>query len=88
MLYNIGIRSYYLAIILVSPFNQKAKSWLKGRRLQRIENYEGSIWFHCASLGEFEQAKPRYRNHKTAQSGSKDRLDVFFSFRIYTTKKL
>ena len=86
LLYNIGIRSYYLAIILVSPFNQKAKSWFKGRRLQRIENHEGSIWFHCASLGEFEQAKPVIETIKQLNRDQKIIL-TFFSPSGYTQRK-
>lgn len=66
LLYNLAIRSYVAFIRLGSLFNAKAKLWLKGRqhwesRLQQQVQKAGSrktIWFHCASLGEFEQGRP------------------------------
>jgi 3-deoxy-D-manno-octulosonic-acid transferase len=49
----------------LSPFNEKAKRWLSGRKnvfagLAAFTgaNQPATIWFHCASLGEFEQARP------------------------------
>ncbi len=65
-LYNLGIHAFKLGLQLASPFNPKAKLWLEGRKNWR-ENLtskvitlklEGAIWFHCASLGEFEQGRP------------------------------
>lgn len=64
LLYNIGILLYSLLIRLTSPFNLKAKQFVTGRknwktRLQgQIEKDAKYIWFHCASLGEFEQGRP------------------------------
>lgn len=58
VLYNIGIRLYYLIIWLASFFNPKAKLWISGRRQQTFVRYQNSIWFHFASLGEFEQGRP------------------------------
>lgn len=63
--YNIGIILYGLMIQIISLFNPKAKLWLSGRKniLDKItttlqnEN-RPVIWFHCASLGEFEQGRP------------------------------
>lgn len=59
---------YQSAIWLVSPFNKKAQLWVRGRKniFQDLENQlqllpidNGQlIWFHCASLGEFEQGRP------------------------------
>lgn len=66
-LYTFGIRVYGLIIRLASLFNSKAKSWIKGRqnwtgKLSEIANQRGdknhTFWFHCASLGEYEQALP------------------------------
>lgn len=62
--YHIFIWCYAFGIRIASLFNKKAKLWVEGRRhvLDRIKstlNPEDEIvWFHCASLGEFEQAKP------------------------------
>ena len=58
LFYKISVRSYYLAVLLASPFQYKARLWIQGRKNQNIRNHSNSIWFHCASLGEFEQAKP------------------------------
>ncbi|MEO8887415.1 MAG: glycosyltransferase N-terminal domain-containing protein [Mucilaginibacter sp.] len=57
LLYNTGLKLYMLAIYIASFFNSKAKLWLKGRK--QVFKYEDkSIWFHFASLGEFEQGRP------------------------------
>ena len=37
---------------------RKAKIWIKGRSNQHIATTEGCVWFHFASLGEFEQGRP------------------------------
>ncbi|HCN84304.1 MAG TPA: 3-deoxy-D-manno-octulosonic acid transferase, partial [Sphingobacteriaceae bacterium] len=63
-LYNIGIRIYSLLLWLISPFNPKAKLWIKGRKklldniAGRIDNSKKNVWFHFPSLGEFEQGRP------------------------------
>jgi 3-deoxy-D-manno-octulosonic-acid transferase len=69
---------YKTGIILVSPWNPKARLWLKGRKniFKRIQSELGKkkgselVWMHCASLGEFEQGRPviehiRRQNPKT-----------------------
>lgn len=49
---------------MASPFNPKAAAWLRGRKSWReqltAKRKSGAryIWFHCASLGEFEQGRP------------------------------
>ena len=64
LLYKIGIFFYSLVIRLASPFNEKARLFVAGRKNWRetlqnqIENEAKYIWFHCASLGEFEQGRP------------------------------
>jgi len=64
-LYNIGIRFYGLAILIASLFNEKAAKWKRGRKdiFTKLSEAIGSsnqplAWFHCASLGEFEQGRP------------------------------
>ena len=64
LLYDIGIRFYYLMVLVASTRNKKAARWIAGRRRWR-EELSGKfgpgdrvIWFHCASLGEFEQGRP------------------------------
>ena len=63
--YSIFLFSYKLFLVLTSPFVEKAKLMLTGRKNWRAaikqkfqENKEPVVWFHAASLGEFEQARP------------------------------
>jgi 3-deoxy-D-manno-octulosonic-acid transferase len=66
-LYNFAIRLYGIAIFIFSFFNKKAKSWIEGRKnwKQSIENLpQNVIWFHCASLGEFDQGLPVMKEMK------------------------
>jgi 3-deoxy-D-manno-octulosonic-acid transferase len=58
LLYYISIQLYYVAARIISPFNHKAKLWVHGRRQQKVAPLQSSIWFHFASLGEFEQGRP------------------------------
>ena len=58
LLYNAGIRLYFATIWLASFFNKKAKLWIDGRKERAFIRYPESIWFHFASLGEFEQGSP------------------------------
>jgi len=64
LLYNIAIRLYYLFILFASLFNKKARFWIKGRKglfkqiRSLIDHNTKLIWFHCSSLGEFEQGRP------------------------------
>ena len=65
VLYNLGIWFYGFAVRLAAPFNQKAQKFLEGRK-NLFSELKASVgneqkplaWFHCASLGEFEQARP------------------------------
>lgn len=62
--YNIIIKAYVFGIRLTAFFNPKAAAWIKGRKdlLQQLPEDRGTqtewIWFHAASLGEFEQGRP------------------------------
>ncbi|MEO8150024.1 MAG: glycosyltransferase N-terminal domain-containing protein [Bacteroidia bacterium] len=65
VIYLLIIKTYGLLIWTASAFNAKANQWRKGRidLLKNIKqtlknNNENRIWFHCSSLGEFEQGKP------------------------------
>jgi len=91
-IYNIGlhIASFHLKIIAL--FNPKIKLGVIGRS-QTFKNLEEKIalkddvlWFHCASLGEYEQGLPvfkvlreRYKSYKIVLS--------FFSPSGYEIKK-
>ncbi|WP_342646224.1 glycosyltransferase N-terminal domain-containing protein [Mucilaginibacter sp. CSA2-8R] len=58
ILYNLGIKLYYMLAVCTALFSKKAKAWVNGRRQQRVMPVKQSIWFHFASLGEFEQGRP------------------------------
>jgi 3-deoxy-D-manno-octulosonic-acid transferase len=62
LLYNIGVGAYGVGIRIASLFLPKAKKWITGRKgwKNKLPNVEGKevIWFHCASLGEFDQGLP------------------------------
>src|SRR5277367_5951865 len=58
LLYNAAIRLYFATIWLASFFNKKARLWIDGRKERAFIRYHESIWFHFASLGEFEQGRP------------------------------
>jgi 3-deoxy-D-manno-octulosonic-acid transferase len=58
LLYNLGIRFYYLFIYIASFLNKKAKLWFNGRQQVIYLPFDKSVWFHFASLGEFEQGLP------------------------------
>lgn len=63
-LYNLFIHLYHLAIRISGLFNKKAKLWVRGRKdiFRRLKDEispdQSVVWFHCASLGEFEQGRP------------------------------
>ncbi|MGK0384549.1 MAG: 3-deoxy-D-manno-octulosonic-acid transferase [Bacteroidia bacterium] len=91
--YNIGIRLYQFAVFVASFFNPKAKKWLEGRRglLDTIEDetseFSGeTLWAHCASLGEFEMARPIMESLKESDSSLRIIL-TFFSPSGYEIRK-
>lgn len=65
LLYDVGFGGYLLLVRLVSLFNSRAAALIKGRKglftllEKRLANSEEKrVWFHFASLGEFEQGRP------------------------------
>ncbi|NEU09917.1 3-deoxy-D-manno-octulosonic acid transferase [Flavihumibacter sp. R14] len=64
LFYNLGIRLYQVLIQLACLKSLKARAFINGRKnlLERIEHAiipgQKHIWFHFASLGEFEQGRP------------------------------
>lgn len=90
-LYNIFIHIYILALNLISPFNKKVKIMLKGEkecfdRLQNLNSEDKVAWFHCASLGEFEQGRPLIEEVKKQFPEYKILLS-FYSPSGYESKK-
>ena len=84
---------YGLLLRLLAPFVPKAAAWVAGRRglLAHIRQTIGSdaaprVWFHCASLGEFEQGRPLIDAYRQAYPGTKVVL-TFFSPSGYEVRK-
>ncbi|CAM4330725.1 3-deoxy-D-manno-octulosonic-acid transferase [Pedobacter westerhofensis] len=63
-LYNFGIFLYTIVLHIASIFNNKAKLFLNGRKniftiiKNKVDITKKHVWFHFASLGEFEQGRP------------------------------
>jgi 3-deoxy-D-manno-octulosonic-acid transferase len=62
-IYRLSLKLYTFGFYGFSFINDKAKQGWKGREFQEKSPwiYRGNaplIWFHCASVGEFEQGKP------------------------------
>lgn len=94
-LYNIFIYFYVLGIRAASLVNEKAKLWVKGRKgiLGKIEealagdrDKKKIAWFHCASLGEFEQGRPVIEAFREAMPDHRIFL-TFFSPSGYEIRK-
>ncbi len=86
LLYRAGIR-------IASLWNNKAKLWLDGRknifdRLRaELRSHDSKIiWFHCSSLGEFEQGRPLIEKLKSQNPNLKFLL-TFFSPSGYEIRK-
>lgn len=92
ILYNLAIRIYGLFIRFASVCNAKAKLWVKGRenwycKLSQNLTYNTKpvVWFHCSSLGEFEQGRPVIE--ELAASANVFILLTFFSPSGYEIRK-
>jgi len=90
-IYSAAIWFYGLGIFAASFFNPKARLWIRGRKgifpqIKDTVKTDSVIWFHAASLGEFEQGRPvmeeirrRYPHYKI--------LLTFFSPSGYEIRK-
>lgn len=64
MIYNIVIYFVLWGIAIASLFNEKVRKMWRGEReafkilKQKVDPNAKYIWFHAASLGEFEQGRP------------------------------
>jgi 3-deoxy-D-manno-octulosonic-acid transferase len=92
LIYRLSLWFYVLSIRLVSVRSQKAKQWLEGRKgwkekLRQANPEKAKLaWFHCASLGEFEQGRPVIEAFKKEKPGYKILL-TFFSPSGYEIRK-
>lgn len=92
LLYNIIIHVYHWLIHLAGLFDTKAKKWVQGRKgvfktiASQVDTENPLVWFHCASLGEFEQGRPVIEGFKDRFPGYKI-LITFFSPSGYEVRK-
>lgn len=90
--YQISIYTYAIIVKIASLFNAKARLWVNGRKniFSHIRNTIGIndeiYWFHCASLGEYEQGKPLIEKLKAGNNNLKI-LVTFFSPSGYEYRK-
>jgi 3-deoxy-D-manno-octulosonic-acid transferase len=83
IIYDIGVRGYYLLVGIASLWNPKAGKWIRGRKGWKeqltgaFEPGDRVVWFHCASLGEFEQGRPVIEAVRAAHPGKKILLTFF-----------
>jgi len=91
--YKFLIFLYLAALNIASIFNPKAKAFIKGRKNWRsdlVDKFKGNkspvVWFHCASLGEFEQGRPVIEAFKKEFPDYKVLL-TFFSPSGYEVRK-
>lgn len=90
--YLFGIKLLYIIAAIASLFNSKVKSWFKGQKnifdklKSEINTQEKLAWFHCASLGEFEQGRQLIETFKEKHKDYKI-LITFFSPSGYEIRK-
>ena len=64
MIYNLIIYLYLLGVAIYSCFNEKVRKMWRGERdafrilKEKVDPEAKYVWFHAASLGEFEQGRP------------------------------
>ena len=64
MIYNLIIYLYLLGVVIYSRFNEKVRKMWRGERdafrilREKVDPNAKYVWFHAASLGEFEQGRP------------------------------
>ncbi len=92
VLYSAGIYIANFLIKIISPFNRKLKLGVEGRKQtfdklkSAIKKTDRTLWFHCASLGEYEQGLPVFESLKKVYPNHKIVLS-FFSPSGYEVKK-
>ena len=92
VLYNIAIWCYGVLIGVVGLFNNKAKLFSQGRKgllkkiAAEVDHSAPIVWFHCSSVGEFEQARPLIEWYKENATNYKILL-TFFSPSGYEMRK-
>lgn len=91
-MYNLGIYLYLLGVAVVSLFSEKVKKMWRGERdairvlKEKVDPKAQYIWFHAASLGEFEQGRPLMEQLRREHPEYKILL-TFFSPSGYEVRK-
>ena len=90
-LYNLLTIIALPVLRFVGLFNQKMKLFTQGRSnvfevlSQKISVTDKTIWFHAASLGEYEQGLPVMEKLRVQYPEHKFVLTFFFTFRLRNT---
>lgn len=90
--YNLVIYLYALIVRIISPFHKKACKMIVGHKQtyiklrKEVDSSARYIWFHAASLGEFEQGRPIIEEIKRKHPEYKVLL-TFFSPSGYEVRK-
>ena len=91
-LYTLAIQVFGLLAWVAARFKRTARLWVEGRRhwhrrlTEDIKESEDLVWFHAASLGEFEQGRPIIERVREAYPGHPILL-TFFSPSGYEVRK-
>ena len=91
-MYNIAIYIYLIGVAIGSLFNKKIKKMWRGEceavdlLKEKVDSTAKYVWFHAASLGEFEQGRPLIEQLKATHPEYKILL-TFFSPSGYEVRK-
>ena len=91
-MYNLCIYIYLLGVAIYSRFNEKVRKMWRGERdafrvlRNQVDPKAQYIWFHAASLGEFEQGRPLMERLRREHPEYKILL-TFFSPSGYEVRK-
>ena len=92
MIYNLIIYVYLLGVAVYSLFNEKVRKMWRGEReafrvlKEKVDPTAKYVWFHAASLGEFEQGRPLMERLRQEHPEYKILL-TFFSPSGYEVRK-
>ena len=92
MIYNLIIYIYLLGVAIYSRFNEKVRKMWRGERAafnvlkEKVDPAAKYVWFHAASLGEFEQGRPLMEQLRRDHPDYKILL-TFFSPSGYEVRK-
>ena len=91
-MYNFIIYLYQMGVAVYSLFNEKVKKMWRGERdafqvlREKVDTQAHYVWFHAASLGEFEQGRPLMEQLRRTHPELKILL-TFFSPSGYEVRK-